>query len=741
MFLSKKKKTDVQKNSTSRTGRTKLVFLSLIFALCFGVGLSFHVFEWATQTPVPQLLRYVYEGILLFGYGSLGIVLHELFRSRRTSPARSFWTASISGLLTLFIGAAVSQIGDLFVGDIPLGIPGFDLETGVPLALAYIFKMNVLTLAVSTFVLVLLIKLQDLVLVKRSKSSQRNWYMMLGLMVLASLTVIPNEAGARLTEIQNIALIVVVVFMLMNAFRLSWIVFLSFKEKIATIGLSIVLGIILFFMFSMVGEGAVSGILVPGGYAYLDYYSPPISLFISQSIVFAMLYCTTSFLSLLFHLPTSGEFAQRAGERAAMHSLSQVAGHVFDPEKLYSTITAAPVESGSASSAWLAVADYQTGSLKPVIVATHGIDTEKIESKIDYIALYEDVAQRKEALHLEHAPADHRVSAKPGDGVGSLLVTPLMARDKVLGALFVAKDVVRGFERDDLQTIGIYAAQAAVSMDNAQLFEQQVEKERLARELSIAREVQRRLLPQRTPEMPGLSIAASSVSAHEVGGDYYDFVQLDDHRISIIIGDVSGKGTSAAFYMAEMQGVFQSLSRLSPSPREFLSHANTALAHSLDRNVFISVIYGVLDVEKETFVMARAGHCPAALVDQTGVARYIRTQGMGLGLDRSTLFKTTLEEEDISLNPGDVFALYTDGVVESRSPENEEYGYDRLLNVLSEFRHEDATEIHKAVIRDLDTFLQNREYDDDMTLVIIKWHGIPISESGTLIIPETESTL
>ena len=681
------------------------------------------------------------RAILLLGYGCLGLVLNEIFRSRRTAPARSFWTAAVTGIVTLIIGAVISRIGDTATAGLPFGVPGFDLETGVPLALASIFKMNILTLAVSTFAIVLLVKLQDLVLVKRSKSSQRNWFAMLGLMVLASMSVLPNEAGAGLTEFQTIALIVVVVFMLVNAFRLSWIVFLSFREKLATIGLCSVLGVLLFFMFSIVADGPVSNVFVPGGYAYLDYYSPPISLFISQSIVFAMLYCTTSFLSLLFHLPTSSDFQQRAGERAAMHSLTDIGGHVFEPERLFSTITAAPVEAGSGSSTWLAVADSQSGTLKPILVAAHGIKIEQIERQVDYQALFEDVAQNKIALHLEQAPADHRIEAKPGDGLGSLLITPLIARDKILGALFVAKDVVRGFERDDMQTVGIYAAQAAVSMDNARLFEQQVEKERLSRELSIAREVQRRLLPQSTPEMDGLSLAASSVSAHEVGGDYYDFVRLDEHRIAVIIGDVSGKGTSAAFYMAEMQGIFQSLSRLAPSPCDFLSHANTALAHSLDRNVFISVIYGVLDLEKEAFVVARAGHCPAAVVDQTGNARYIRTQGMGLGLDRSTLFRTTLVEEQIDLNPGDVFALYTDGVVESRSPDGEEYGYDRLLEVLSEFRHEDATEIHLAVLRDLDSFLQDREYDDDMTLVIIKWHGIPLSESGALMMPESESTL
>lgn len=739
-----RKKNTIQKseqNTALESGRTQTVVLSLLFALCFGVGLSFHVFEWSTQTPAPPFLSLLYQAVLMIGYGSLALVLNQIFRTRRASPARSMWSVLVAGVVTLTIGAVTSRIGSVFVGGGSPEVPGFDLETGVPLALASIFKMNILSLVFTVFAFVILLKLQGLVLVKRSKASQRNWYLMLSAMVVASLLVMANVPGEPLTEIQTIAVIVVVVFMVVNAFRLSWIVYLSLQEKFVLIGLFFLLGILLFLGFGVMNIGPVSQLFIPGAYAYTENYSYPLSLFTTQAVFFGILYCTSSFLSLLFHLPTSSEFKQRAGERAAMHSLTHLVGDVLNSDNLYSTITAGLVEAGSATASWLAIADFTTGSLSPKLVASHGMDLKRIRKLVDVDTLYSDVVRLREPVLLEQAPADHRVYAKPGEGIGSLFITPLLARDNVLGALFIAKNVVHGFERDDLQTIGIYAAQAAVFMDNALLFAQQVEKERLSRELSIAREVQQKLLPQNTPKLNGLSIAASSVSAHEVGGDYYDFVQLDNNRLAVIIGDVSGKGTSAAFYMAEMQGIFQSLSRLAPSPRDFLSHANTALAHCLDRNVFISVIYGVLDLDKEQFVIARAGHCPIAIIDQAGNARYLRTQGMGLGLDRTSLFKSSLVDEVINLQPGDVFALYTDGVVESRSPSGEEYGYDRLLQVLSANRHGDSTEIHRAVLHDLNAFLQDREYDDDMTLVIIKWLGLDVPKIDTLLSTEIESTL
>ncbi|MCH8276538.1 MAG: SpoIIE family protein phosphatase [Bacteroidetes bacterium] len=716
-------------NMPQKKDRMQLIVLSLVFAVSFVVGISYHLFQYSTGTIGPATFRILYQGIVIVGYTSLWLVLHQLFRSRRASPLRTLWVILVAATIFLVAGAVISRVGQplsVDPGNEPGLLLGFDVETGVPLVLATIFKMNLLTLLQVIFVFVLLLKIQNLVLVKRSKSSQRNWYAMLIMMTIAPLSVIGHAPGQELNEFQTIAMIVAFVFMTVNSFRLSWIVFISFKEKMATIGLSLLVGVILFLFIGVMGLGVFSSLLIPGGYSFMEHYSQPIALFTTQAIIFGILYCTTAFLSLLFHLPTSSEYEQRAGERATMHSLAHLIGQVFDSENLYATIASAPVEAGSAHVSWLAVPDFQSGSLRPRLVSSYKIDLEQVNARVDCQALFEEVLQSRKHLLLDHAPADRRVHAKLGDGLGSLLITPLLVRNEVLGVLFAAKEVVQGFERDDIETIGIFAAQAAVAIDNARLFEQQVEKERLSRELSIAREVQKKLLPQKIPSLPGLSVHASSVSAQEVGGDYYDFTRLDENRLGIIIGDVSGKGTSAAFYMAKMQGIFHSVSRLAATPREFLWHANMALAESLDRNVFISVIYGIIDVRDEQFVLARAGHCPAALISQTGETRYLRTPGIGLGLDRGELFRESLVEETVSLQPGDVFALYTDGVVESRNAGGEEYGYDRLTKTLSDNRHEDAPEIHDAVLKDLQSFLKDKEYDDDMTLIIIKWHGIEI---------------
>jgi len=720
--------TSLEKTTQSVTkrllpARGSLILNGILVVSAWLATMGFHFQQWSAQQPASTTLFLLYAAVTTAGFGGWWFLLRQIQGFKDTSPARKLWTLLVGGSVLMIVAGTVTRFGRISAPGFDLGI-GFDLDTGVALTFPTIVKMGIVSLAMVTFGFLLLQRLRSLILVKRSHSSERNWKLLIGLMIASSATTFFMQPGASQNDWQNVAMVIVAVFMVVNAFRLSWIVFLSFKEKLATLGLIFLLG--LFILFSL-GTGFENSFgMVPRGLEYLEFYFMPLATFTQQAAVFGMIYCVTSFLSLLFHLPTSGDYEQRAGERATMHTLAALVGQVFDADRLFATIAASPVEAGSADASWLVMPDPETGTLRQHVVAAQNLSPDQIELFMDCSELVDALSEDTDGFLIREAAADHRLNVRSSDGLGSLFVVPLVARDERIGALFASKSVVNGFERDDIETISIFAAQASVAIDNARLFEQQVEKERLSRELSIAREVQRKLLPQQAPNLRGTSMAASSVPAQEVGGDYYDFVKLDDDRYGVIIGDVSGKGTSAAFYMAEMQGIFQSVSRLASSPSEFLHHANLALAQSLDRNVFISAIYGILDLKKETFTIARAGHCPAATVRLGGESRLIRTPGLGLGLDRGDLFRKSLVEEHIDLAPGDVFVLYTDGVVESRDVSGEEYGYDRLLAIVDEYRHDDAEGIHAAVLRDLRRFLGAEDYDDDMTLVVLKWHGLPL---------------
>lgn len=707
------------------------IALLVFCVIAYVLGFSHHVAVWSDGS-VPSAERVLLHNIaVLLCYGALWFLFKHYFRKRQSSPGKVLWTTLLFGLILLGVGNLLTGLGSQFVANVNaaqstlLGTGPVDFDynnTEVPLTFMAVLKMNLLSLLMVGFSFMLLLRLRDLVLYKRTRSSERNWYLMLAFMVLAAFLAVLKPLHGGLEILWLVSLVPPIVLMVINSFRLSWIVSLSFKEKMVISGLALLL------LSVLLGSLTDGSEFMVGAVMYIAQYSYPLWTFTLLALIFGILYCTTALLSLVFHLPTTGDYQRKAGELAAIQSLTQLVSHVFDAQRLFSTIAASPVDARVADAAWLVIPEVDGGLIRPCIVATNNTTPAHLDELVDTKALYDDVQTTRQTVYLDQAPADHRIKARPGEGIGSLLAVPLISREALLGALFVTKDVTHGFEKDDSDAISVFAAQASIALDNSRLFNEKVEKERLARELDIAREVQKKLLPQSLPQLDGVSLAASSVSAQEVGGDYYDVIELDDGRMAFIIADVSGKGTSAAFYMAEMQGIFHSVSQLAPTPTDFLCHANKALASSLEKNVFISVIYGILDWRTEELILARAGHCPAATINLTGEARYLRTRGLGLGLDRGTLFRRSLGEERMRLQPGDVFVLYTDGVVESRNGVGEEYGYERLLESLREHRHEDAQDLHNALIRDLQAFMGNGVYDDDMTLLVLKWHGLALPE-------------
>src|SRR5215831_16354700 len=204
------------------------------------------------------------------------------------------------------------------------------------------------------------------------------------------------------------------------------------------------------------------------------------------------------------------------------------------------------------------------------------------------------------------------------------------------------------------------------------LLREAAEKKRLEEELRIAREIQMSLLPQGPLAMPGLSVSALCVPAREVGGDYYDFLPLDEHRLGVLIADVSGKGTSAALYMAELKGLMLSLSTIHPSPRALLLAANRIIAQHLDARSFITMTYAVIDLRARTMTYARAGHTPLMYLpaDEHEVPHEVRTTApeglvLGLKLDRGETFERLLREETVTIKEGDLYVFFTDGITEA----------------------------------------------------------------------------
>ncbi len=250
----------------------------------------------------------------------------------------------------------------------------------------------------------------------------------------------------------------------------------------------------------------------------------------------------------------------------------------------------------------------------------------------------------------------------------------------------------------------------------------QREKQRLDDELRIAREIQQSLLPVSPPRMAGLDIAALCEPAREVGGDYYDFFEIGPRQLGVLIADVSGKGTSAALYMAELKGLMLALSHTERSPRRLLIDVNRRLADHLDNRSFITMTYAVIDLERRTLTSARAGHTPLVLVSG-GRSEVIASEGMVLGLrlpGAGQRFEQILAEHAREIRPGDAIVLYTDGVTEAMDTHGELFGEAALTRLVAGHYQLDATGLRDRILDEVNAFVGDAEPHDDMTMVVLK---------------------
>lgn len=248
------------------------------------------------------------------------------------------------------------------------------------------------------------------------------------------------------------------------------------------------------------------------------------------------------------------------------------------------------------------------------------------------------------------------------------------------------------------------------------------ERQRMQRELEIARDVQMSFLPVKDPLFQKLDIAGQCIPANEVGGDYYDYVVLDKNRLGVVIGDVSGKGTQAAFYMTLAKGLVKALSKTVDSPSEFLVKINELFYENVERGTFISMIYGIFDIEARTLTFSRAGHNPV-IAKHSGKKEIelLNPVGLALGLEKGKIFSSTIKEIKVDLQPGDTFVFYTDGFTEAMNKYKLEFTEDRLTETILKSIDHSANDILEKSIAEVKTFIGKAMQHDDMTMVVVKY--------------------
>ncbi|HKD73919.1 MAG TPA: SpoIIE family protein phosphatase, partial [Ktedonobacterales bacterium] len=260
----------------------------------------------------------------------------------------------------------------------------------------------------------------------------------------------------------------------------------------------------------------------------------------------------------------------------------------------------------------------------------------------------------------------------------SELCVPLIYKDQVIGVLDLEHTRRGYFTEDHLRTVSTLAAQVAIAIENAMLYERIArEEQRMERDLAMAREVQHHLLPPTTPSMPGAEVAARFKPAHAIGGDLYDFLDYTLPRACIIVGDVSGKGAPAALYAALVSGILRSQARDEPSPAEMLNAINRSLNHRRLDAQYLVLTCAVWDDDKRTMRVANSG-LPRPIYCHQGHAHMLEVAGLPLGMFEDVSY----DEVTIHAKPGDIFVFFSDGIVDASNAKDEQFGRTRVEYVI-----------------------------------------------------------
>jgi sigma-B regulation protein RsbU (phosphoserine phosphatase) len=267
--------------------------------------------------------------------------------------------------------------------------------------------------------------------------------------------------------------------------------------------------------------------------------------------------------------------------------------------------------------------------------------------------------------------------------------------------------------------LAIIGAQSAQVIENARLYEEEKSLQKMQQEVQMARDIQTRLLPKAPPEVPGFDIAGKSVSAQNVGGDYFDFLEFRDGRLGLCLADVSGKGISASLLMANVQATVRGQSVLGNSAAQCLHNSNLQLYQSTDTDKYVTLFYGVLDAAKRELQYSNAGHNPPLLFKTNSEPSLLSVGGPVLGI----LPEAPFDEAIVSFDPGDLLLIYSDGYSEAMNHTFEEFGEDRLLAITKEHRNASAVELIDRIGEAVRKHCAGAAQTDDMTMIVVRATG------------------
>ena len=367
----------------------------------------------------------------------------------------------------------------------------------------------------------------------------------------------------------------------------------------------------------------------------------------------------------------------------------------------------------------LMLKDEETQALEPKVVRVQNVAL-RTQSIFVSQTIVKTALERNSAILISDIQADEGLRAQVSvvqAQIHSAMCVPLWNNQDIIGLIYCDRaSLIEQFTEDDLRLLTLLANLAAVKIENAKLIEREKDAEKIRQEIELAVQIQKNFLPREEPDFAPFEISGSARACRRVGGDYYDYIAIDKDRLALVVADVSGVGVSASLLMASLRGALHEKFPGTADLSELAAKLNDFVYTSSDSHLFVSFFLAILDRTRDGMTYVNAGHNPPLLQGRKGPGRFLESTGPCLGMFPAQTFA----EEKLAIGPGDVLCLYTDGIVETRKGEHDEYGYDRLAERVKALGGLPAREIMDKIFEDVFTFSGCAEAGDDMTLVIVK---------------------
>ena len=404
-------------------------------------------------------------------------------------------------------------------------------------------------------------------------------------------------------------------------------------------------------------------------------------------------------------------------ELSILNDLARAIGGSLDPQEIINTIIRRSLRAINAEQGVITLVDQEANAPMKTFVRAMDSSVEHEEFHLTQSLLGWMHLNKKPLLVNSPRTDDRFRGVTWDDSISTLVCVPMMIKSELKGVITAYnKKGGAGFTEDEQRLLSIIAAQSAQVVENARLNERERQLLKMQEEIRLASKIQNDLLPKAAPDIPGYEIAGRSIPAQVVGGDYFDFIPVNDHRLAICVGDVSGKGLPASLLMANTQATLRGQTFINPSAHECMERSNKLLFDSTSPDKFVTMFYSVLDVSSHQLSYSNAGHDIPYLLSPAGPLKRLNVGGVPL----SMLEQFPFQEETIAMQPGDLLVICSDGIPEAMDVNQVQFTDEKLSLLLDTLRAASAVDVIDGIVAAVRKHAGKAPQADDMTVVVVK---------------------